>query len=277
MLPSLGVSVYNSLVSPVIWVIVDGGSKDSTVKIIKTLEQKNAFTKGLFINDEVVLPIERYGFTVRTGLEYAKAICKKNGWTYDYLCLVDVDVVFPKDYFNNLFKEFTKDPKLGLASGAFNVTPDKSQPVNEAEEPKGPILVFRKECYADIGGFPAVASPDTVSILKVKNRGWHVREFGYIKAVHRREFASRKGLWKGYFTSGKTNYYLNYHPVNALLTGFFYTIFKRPRYIGFAYLLGYSKSMFSRDKKIKDPEVTNYFWTSLSRLFRRVLLKESDR
>ena len=259
-----------------LWVIADGGSTDSTVKLIQENEHECPFVKGFLIKDEHILPIERYGFTVRKGFDYAERICKEKGWAYDFLCLVDVDVIFPKDYFTALLNEFSNDPKLGLASGAFCDEHKNLVLKNKFNEPKGPILVFRKECYEDISGFPNVASPDTVSILKAKNRGWTVKEFPNIRAVHRREFASKKGLWRGYFMSGKTNYYLNYHPVNALLTSLYYLVFKSHRYIGLAYLLGYITSALSREQKISDPEVKNYFWLSFYRLTLKVLLKKAS-
>ena len=58
---------------------------------------------------------------------------------------------------------------------------------------------------------------------------------------------------------GKSDYFLNFHPILILLKSFRMSLIK-PYYIGFAYLTGYLNGFLLRMQKTKDDEIRNYFW-----------------
>lgn len=86
-------------------IVVDNGSKDNTVKVLKNYKFSQMKYKLLANNDNL-------GFADgnNTGIRYAL----KTG--SDYIILMNNDVVVPKDLIVNLVKVIKVDPKIGLVS-----------------------------------------------------------------------------------------------------------------------------------------------------------------
>jgi len=268
MLPYLAKDVVNQSVKPVIWVIVDDGSNDKTWFIIKDFEKEFSWIRGIRLEhiQEREYAHRRYAEVVRKGIKYSVELCRKHNFKYDFLAVVDADVRFESEYFEKLIRVFHTNRRLGIASGFVY---EKGWSLEELQksnaEPRGCALVFRKKFYETISGFLG----HSISILQARNRGWHVEVFPSIKAFHRRKSWSRKNY---FLTAGKDAYFLNYHPINAFLTGIYYIIKVYPSE-GLSYLIGYFKNFLLRKRKIEDEEVKEYFWGSFNRLLMRTLKK----
>ena len=268
MLPYLAKDIINQSNKPIMWVIVDDGSNDKTWFIIKDLEKDFSWIRGIKLepNQERECAHERYAEVVRRGFKHAIELCRKHNFKYDFLAVIDADVRLEIEYFEKMIKAFHTNWRLGIASGLVH---EKEMPLEELQknnaEPRGCALVFRKECYEMISGFQG----HTISIVKARNRGWHVEAFPSIKAFHLRNSWSRKNY---FLTLGKNAYFISYHPVNVFLTGFYYIVKNSPSK-GLSYLIGYFKSFLLKEKKTEDEEVREYFWSSFNRLLMRVSKK----
>ena len=265
MLPDLAMDMTNQSIKPVVWVIVDDGSSDKTWLIIKALEKEFSWISGIRLEpkQENTYAHERYAEAVRKGFEYALEICRKHTFKYDFLAVTDADVRLESKYFEKIIKAFQSDRRLGIASGFVY---EKGMSLKELREsnitPRGCALVFRKECYEMIGGFQGHAN----SLVKAQNKNWHIETFTSPKVFHRRKSWSRR---KYFFTAGKSAYFLNYHPINAFLTGIYYVIKVSP-HKGLSYLAGYFESFILRKKKTEDEEIKEYCWNSFNRLLTRI-------
>ena len=76
-------------------------------------------------------------------------------WTfrnYDYLGLLDADVTFQSDYFEQILRRFDAEPALGLAGGVVIDVglPRDRFPRNRIDVP-GAVQFFRRECFERIG------------------------------------------------------------------------------------------------------------------------------
>jgi len=122
----------------------------------------------------------------------------------------------------------------------------------------GSARMWRKECFeATGGGYPIAKAPDNVANIKAKLRGWDTKRFMDIMVIERRG-QSKQGLWAGYTEVGESNYYRGYTFRIAILKALNYS-FKKPYYIGIAYLWGYIKSVIYRKERIKDEEILKYY------------------
>lgn len=268
LLPELSKGIINQLVKPVLWVIGDDWSSDKTWFIIKNLGKEFSWIKGIRLGfkQEREYAHKRYAEIVSKGFKNAIELCRENDWKYDFLAVVDADVRIENRYFEKLIRAFHTNPRLGIASG---LVYEKGMSLREVQksnaEPRGCALVFRRECYEMIGGFQG----HTNSIIKARNRNWQVEVLPWAKAFHRRKSWSRKNY---FLTAGTSAYSLNYHPINAFLTGIYYFVKASPSK-GLYYLIGYIKSLIIREKKIEDEEIKEYYWNSLNRLLARILKK----
>lgn len=261
-LPELCNSITCQQILPVLWVIVNDGSTDNTSQILNSYADRFSWIKVL--NNEssprdVGLHLSEI---LRSAFEYGISYCKKNNINYNFLCNVDGDIILPCGFFANLMSEFKKDSSLGIASGGttHRVNGKLVHAKVSVNEPSGGHMAIKKECYVQVGGYPVSYSSDSVLKAKARLKGWTTKRFEENMALEVRDVYSAEGFWKGALFSGKSNYFLNFNPVHALLKSIKY--FKKPpHYIGFAYLLGYFGSFVNRDAQISDDEVRDYFWS----------------
>jgi len=268
LLPRLATSIIRQSVKPLLWVIVDDGSEDKTASIIKDLKSKYNWVKGLRLHGGGRYSLSEYGDVLKKGFEYAIRECKQMRINYDFLGIVDADIVLGTRYFEKLLKESEENSKLGIASG---IIWEKNEKMNfqTTENVRGAAMFIRRECYEMIDGISSPVSPDTVLIVKAKNRGWQVRTFHCVKAIHQRKTFGKINSRRACKELGEENYYLNYHPINAFLTGIYYAVNGSPSK-GLSFLVGYSASFLLKKKKIGDEEIKEYFWSSFNRLLVRV-------
>jgi len=280
-LPKLINSMLLQNSKPIFWVFVDGKSTDGTISLLRRLQKDQEFVRVISNDEEINPDPDRYGAVVRKGFDFVARLCEEKSLALDYIALVDSDVILGKDYFEKLIHAFMCDSRLGLASGAIFEQSDKRLLLRRNLSNElfcASAMMFRMECYEAIGGFPTILGPEIVAVAKAIHRGWNVMGIPNAVAIHTRPSASRRGIWNGFKKCGETFYKLNYHPINAVLTGIYFTLsaqcpFSGPSIAGPAYLYGYIMSAVCRKRKVSDPEVMNYFWNSWKRLVARVHLK----
>lgn len=284
-LPNLYQSMLLQTMKPSLWVIVDDGSTDKTAEIIEQFEEKHSWIKGIFLEKCNEYMGSHISYVYNEGFKFAKKYSNENNLPYQYIAVVDSDNIPEVEYFEKLFCEFEKDPKLGIASGiglstniektlqdlrkeigSVNVMDPEfwrfvensnSIDENEVDLPIGSARVWRKECFEETKGYADVKAPDSVSNIKAKIRGWKTKRFNNIRVIER-EGLIAQGFWKGYSDQGDSAYFLFYPMLLAILKTLKYS-FKRPYYSGIAYLWGYTKSFIYRKKRIDDSEIRQYY------------------
>lgn len=252
-------SIENQTVKPALWVIVDDGSTDNTPQIIEAAKKNHPWIKSISLNESPRDLRIHYAAVCIAGLNYAIEYCKGNKIEYEYIGIVDADMSLVKTYFGSLINEFLRDPKLGIASGGtWVIVKGKEVQLQLREDiPSGGHRLWRKECFEETGGCPLTYAVDSVSNVKAKLRGWKVKRFEEYKATQARATSSAEGLWKGWKTEGEAMYYLGAHPLFAILRAIRY-LFKKPYYIGLAYLVGYLYSYINKKQQINDEEIRYY-------------------
>lgn len=272
-LPKLADCIINQTILPWVWVIVDDGSTDGTPQIIEKLKNDFDWIYSKTLEESPRDLDKHFAYICKLGFEYAMDLCEENNSSCDYLGKVDADIILPNDCLEKLMKKFLEDPQLGIASPGLslvkptNTTPHKSINENDiivhdvrsfSDLPTDGVRLYRKSCYAEVGGISITYAPDVVILTKAKLRGWKTLRFKQFESYKTKETSSTTGLWDGYKLQGYRRYYLDYHPILVLL-GVLYELKRSPYYHAIAMLYGYCLSVLIRKEKIADQEIRNYF------------------
>lgn len=261
-LDDLVTSVSEQTILPITWVIIDGNSNDSSMKIIKKYAAKYEFIylKSQESFSDIGGHIN-FSLSVREGHDYAKHICEKNKLEYDYIGKIDADIILPNNHFEKLMEIFEKNPEFGIISGKSEAcyTSKKSKLDYLPDEVPDSSRMYKKECLEQIGGFViSKYSPDTVMLAKSRTRGWKtlwVRDTYFYSM--RETSGIERNVWKAAKQVGNCRYYLNYNPILVIL-GILFELRKRPHYQAIGYLLGYLDG-FAKKERINDSEILDYY------------------
>ncbi|MDI9395924.1 MAG: glycosyltransferase family 2 protein [Euryarchaeota archaeon] len=259
-LPELAESIINQTITPKLWLIVDDNSTDNSAEILRDLETKYSWIR-VITSDGTKRDLSfHYAKVVSGGLSLALEITSVEKISFEYISLIDADMVLEKNFFEKIIDRFEEDPTLGVASGSTAYFEADKLVTEKGRDnlPIGGLRVWRRECFIDTGGFPISYSADSVSNVLAVLHGWNTKKFEDIVGIQTRRTGSAEGLWKGYRTKGESDYYRDYHPLYALFK-FVKYILTSPSYIGIAYLEGYLNGIIKIRKKIDIPEVRQYY------------------
>lgn len=249
-------SVCNQTVKPEEWIIVNDGSIDSTKEIIEKYLHQHKWIKLINIEDRgFYYPGAGVVNVINKG--YEKITFKE----WDFLVKLDCDITIEPQYFEKIFHEFSKNDKLGIASGAIYLTDGniETKEKSQFDHPWGASKVYIKQCFLDINGWKAIPGWDLADLLAAQMKGWETRCFDEYKILHHRESGSRRnGFTSGKFLLGRFLFRYGY--------SFFYTFFKgiyripeRPFLIGGVSLIaGYLYAFIKNEDKLFDKEMRKF-------------------
>jgi poly-beta-1,6-N-acetyl-D-glucosamine synthase len=197
-------SLTEQTVKPVLWLIVDDGSKDRTPEIIRRYLPCNSFIR-----------YERNPLAGERKLAFAEVRAFNWGFgligaiDYDFIVKLDCDLSFGSNYFEQLLDRFEHDEKLGIASGIY-LERNKSGAWGEVVMPSyhaaGASKVIRKACFETIGGFVPAPGWDTVDEIRAMGRGWNTTHFRELKMKHHKREGSSIGTINNSVMQGEAYY-----------------------------------------------------------------------
>ena len=240
-------SVLNQTIKPERWIIVSDGSTDLTEQIIKQYMNKYSFI--YLIN---LLPNKERNFSSKV-IALNQALQISEGIEFDFVGNLDADVTLDNGYYEDVFRKFEANPKLGVAGGIIlDCIGDKEYPQNiSLNTVAGAIQVFRKQCFEQIGNFIPFkyGGEDAYMETRARMMGWEVQTITELKVLHHRPTGTGMGsLSKANLRSGKMFYTLGYSPI-FLLVRCFYRIFDKPVLIGsILNVFGYFSAFIKEEK-----------------------------
>ncbi|MFU8843777.1 MAG: glycosyltransferase [Bacteroidales bacterium] len=265
--------VLNQTERPLEWIIVNDGSSDMTQAIIEKFSSVHDWIQLVNLEDRgYYYPGTGVVNVIKKGME------KISIPDWDFLVKLDCDITIDRDYFENIFEEFDKNPKLGIASGAVYYTDGETEvrEKSQSDHPWGASKVYRKQCFADINGWKAIPGWDLADLLSAQMKGWETRCFDAFKILHFKASGSRRsGLTGGKFLLGRFLYRYGYNFFYTLLKGI-YRIPEKPFLIGGLSLIGgYLYAFLRNERKLFDREMRRflrkkqqkYFMEGLKRKF----------
>lgn len=257
----LAESIIHQSITPKLWVILDDGSTDNTPRFLDRLNTNYNWIYVITLQKGDRDLGFHYAKIVNFGLNSALRICENKDLFFDYVGLIDADMILFNNFFEHLLSKFEKNSNLGVASG-WVAYQNKGKLVLENgrdnNEPIGGLRLWRKRCLLETGIFPISYSADWVSNVLARIKGWDTAKYKEIYAIQTRKTCSAEGLWSGYTTQGKADYYLDLHPTHIFYRFLRYTS-NYPYYTGIAYMYGYVYGILKLNRKIENKEVRKYF------------------
>lgn len=263
-------SVASQTHRPDRWLIVSDGSTDATDQIVSEAAQWYHFIELLRVDADSDRNFGSKAAAINAGYKQIASL------PHDFIGVLDADVSFGQDYYEQVLARFSDDPKLGIAGGVLTDIVD-GKPVRQLTDPEwsvsGPVQMFRRECFEQIGGYlPLRGGIDAAAEVMARMRGWRVRAFPEISALHHRQTGkenhSRLGI---FFHRGLEDFRLGYHPLffaaRALLR------FREKPFVlgGLTMLGGYLWAGLTRSKKKVSDEFIRFLREEQkSRLFARL-------
>ncbi len=258
--------VINQTILPSLWILVDDGSTDGSYELISEWTKKISWIKVLRLKARKKREIGfHYSEVVAKGFEYFKKIWH---YSFDYIGILDADIVLPYDYFERLIKKFEEDKGLGIASGIV-VCKMNNKTIWEKEPPEWPCGAARlwtRECFEKTG-WKLARAPDSVSTALAMKMGYKTRNFKDLKITHLRPTWSGSGFWYGFIDIGKSRYYLGYDPIFITFASLKYTI-DYPHTGTVPFLIGYFSDLIANKKRIEDKIIIDFF---KKRLFSKII------
>ena len=180
--------VLAQTVKPLVWVIVSDGSTDRTDEMARRFAAETPWVR--FVRREKPEQERRRVEKVSPGKVAAveTALASLGGMEYDYFANLDADVTFGPSYYEQVLQRFGSDRSLGIAGGMIrSILPDGVEARGGFKNPEavgGPIQMFRRKCYEDIGGYKPYGHEDGLACADASRKGWIVRSFPDIWADH---------------------------------------------------------------------------------------------
>jgi poly-beta-1,6-N-acetyl-D-glucosamine synthase len=222
-------SVVAQTVPPAKWVIVNDGSTDSTEEIVRKYAASYPWI------DLIQMPERRERSFAGKATAVSTGQAKLGDLNYAVIGNLDADVSFEPDYFAFLMERFAENPKLGVAGTAFQEGNLRyNYEFVGIEHVSGMCQMFRRECFASIGGYPAIKSGgiDLIAVLSARAKGWETRTFLEKSFVHhRRQSSALHNGFRERMHMGRKDYLLGNHPVWEIFRGI-YQMSHKPYVIG---------------------------------------------
>ncbi len=254
-------SVAKQTIQPVQWIIVDDGSTDNSMEIVKKYQATMPYIK-------IVTRAPQTGRNVGAGVILAfndglPAITVP----YDFICKFDVDLDLHPEYFETLLKKMDEDPLLGTCSGkAYYIDQNTGALRSELcgdEASVGMTKFYRRACFEQIGGFVVQVGWDGFDCHLARWNGWRALSWDTPEAlrfIHLRPMgSSQKSIYRGRIRHGKGQYHQGTHPLFFLASSIFRSLKQKPYITGtFFSIYGYVKAALDGEKHFGDKDVTNF-------------------
>ena len=137
--------------------------------------------------------------------------------SYDVIGNLDGDTSFDEDYFEFLLRKFEENPRLGVAGTPFREgTFQYDFRFTSIQHVSGQCQLFRRECFADIGGFVPreIGGVDLVAVTTARMKGWETRSFLEKPYRHLRTMGTAaQSRLRFPLKVGRTDYVLGSHPL----------------------------------------------------------------
>lgn len=255
-------SVCEQTVKPMLWIIVDDGSRDHSRDIVAQYAAKYSWIKLHSTSDASRRqPGSNVVRTFNEGFELTR------GLPFDFVVKLDCDVHLPPAYFEQLLEQFSQDEKLGIASGVYEE--QGSRGWREVEMPAyhaaGASKMIRTSCFTEIGGFVPSRGWDTVDEIRARVKGWDTKHFQHVKFDHLKPEGTGIGFLRTsvmhgeiYYLTGGSGLFLIFKALHRAWAG------RPPVLAALAMLFGYLKKLLGGSTRLVSNQEAEYYKSLLN-------------
>ena len=262
-------SVTAQTIVPGRWVIVNDGSRDDTGAIAEEAERSFPFIRVVHRADR---GFRKAGGGVMEAFYDGLAAVELYDW--EFLVKLDGDLSFSPDYFEACFARFAADSTLGIGGGLVNHDiPGVREDKNPDFHVRGATKIYKRECWAAMGGIPSTTGWDTLDEVKANMLGWKTQTFKDLAMHHYRYTGAADGNWKNLVKNGRANYIAGYHPL-YMAAKCLRRITERPYGVGtLGLVVGFMSGYVQKIPRISDNRLIEYLrGQQLNRLLGRATI-----
>jgi len=236
-------------------VLVNDGSTDNTLKIIRDISDKFKNIEIIDFKNSVSKPIP--------GKKIIKAFnhgLNQNKIKYDYIGKFDGDLILPKNYFEVMIKEFKKNKKLGLVSGviaSINNNRWNIEEMYDKDHVRGGTKLYTHESFQKIGGLKESIGWDTLDEMLLRYYGYEIKVIKNVITKQLRKTGDRYSKNK-YKNQGKVMYILGYDIFLAIIGSLKFSLNEKSIIPFFKSITSFLKSLFNNEKKIVNNKLATF-------------------
>lgn len=249
-------SIVAQTIRPSEWIIVNDGSSDKTGQIIDEYAARYSWIRAVHRPNR---GFRKSGGGVVEAFNDGYRSLERKDW--DFLVKLDGDLSFEPNYFEECFRNFASEEKLGVGGGIICYIEEdgtKGFEQNPVFHVRGATKIYRRGCWDAIGGFWPAPGWDTMDEVKANMLGWTTRSFPDLHLVHHRQTGAADGVWGNLVKNGRANYICGYHPL-FMLTKCLSRLRSRPYLVGSAALFyGYLSGYLKKVPQVDDAKTITY-------------------
>jgi glycosyltransferase involved in cell wall biosynthesis len=201
------ISVMGQSKLPERYVVVDDGSTDRTAEIVSRYSESRPWMTLVRLPTRSERHFAGKVRAFNAGMDHVK------GLAFEVIGNLDADVSLEPDHCEYLLRQFANDPKLGVG-GTIYTQPGFDSTVDSFEGEEcvaGPLQLFRRQCFEDIGGYNPnpLGGVDWIAVTSARMRGWRTRAFTERRFHHHRSMGTANRSAVGaMFDYGRKDYFL---------------------------------------------------------------------
>lgn len=209
-------SIVEQTLRPLRWIIVSDASTDRTDDIVRTWAAQYPFIE--------LLRVDRapdFSFAAKANA-IARAWERLKNVEFDFIGILDADVSFDPEYYQQLIRDFDQEPGLGMSGGFIYETVDGvfvPRVGNRVWSVAGATQLFRRACFESIGGILPMpfGGEDWRAEVAARMLGYTVRANPGLRALHYRHTGNARNPWRYSFRQGRMDFSIGGFPPFVVL------------------------------------------------------------